>query len=332
MRNFFYPFLGIVLLIIPSLLFAQSNKSADSGQLLIPRYGLSAVTDGEWVYVIGGAHIGARSGKDFAISGLVAAYERVNPTTLESEFFVNGLFRRANHSSVLFNGGILTCGGRTQNGLNRQRTSTCEFFSPDSLILREYPALPERLRTLGMVKVRDQVYAIGGLGDGEPDEGFAFSTKTYLLDFKKHIWRHVADMPLCREGAVVTIGDNIYALGGYNGSVLKSVMVFDTKIFQWEQRKELSYGLSAFTAIADGDFIFVFGDYIKRSSIHRYDTRTGNLFLLEKEITPRRHLAAVIVGERVLVFGGNQNSVGKALSTIEAFEIAALRKGGKLID
>ncbi len=332
MRSFIYTCLGIVFLMMPSLLFSQLNKSADSGQLLIPRYGPSAVTDGEWVYVIGGAHIGARSGKDYTVSGLLAAYERVNPETLESEFFADGLFRRANHSSVLINGGILTCGGRTQNALDRNRTSTCEFFSPDSLTLRKYPSLPERLRTLGMAKIGDQVFAIGGLGDGKPGERFAFSTKTYQLDLKKQVWQHVADMPFRREGAVVSIGDKIYALGGYNGGVLNTVMVFDVKTSKWEQRKDLPYGLSAFAAVADGDFIYIFGDYNKRSTIHRYDTRTGDFFLLEQKITPRRHLAAVIVGQRVVVVGGNQNSVGKALSTIEAFELTALRKGGKLLN
>jgi len=109
-------------------------------------------------------------------------------------------------------------------------------------------------------------------------------------------------------------------------------MVFDTKTFEWKQEKELPYGISAFIAVADGDLIYIFGDYKKRSAIHRYDTRSGDLFLLEQEITPRRHLAAVIVGQRAIVIGGNQDSYGKALSTIEAFELSFLREGGKLID
>ena len=139
-------------------------------------------------------------------------------------------------------------------------------------------------------------------------------------------------MPFRREGAVVSVGDKVYALGGYNGKVLNSVMVFDTKTFKWEQRKDLPYGLSAFATVSDGDFIYIFGDYEKRSTIHRYDTLSGDLFLLEQEITPRRHLAAVIVGERVIVIGGNEDSHSTALSTIETFQLASLRKGGKLID
>ena len=332
MKSFIYSFLGMFFLIMPFHVCSQlDDTSVASGQLLIPRYGPSAVTDGEWIYVIGGAHFGANGGKEYAVSGLLAAYERVNPSTLESEFFANGLFRRANHGSVFINGGILSCGGRTQNGLDRQRTSTCEFFSPDSLILRSSPALPEPLRTLGMTSVGDQVFAIGGLGNSGPDKRAVYSTKTYCLDWEKQVWQHVADMPLRREGAVVAIKDRIYALGGYNGKTLKTVMVFDTKTMKWEQKKDLPYGLSAFAAVADGDFIYLFGDYKKRSTIHRYDTRSGDLFLLEQEITPRRHLAAVIVGQRAIVIGGNQDSYGKALSTIEAFELAALRKGGKLI-
>lgn len=317
---------------MPKLLFSQLDEKADTGQLLIPRYGLSAVSDGEWVYAIGGAHVGANGGEDYAVSGLLAAYERINPTTLRSEYFADGLYRRANHSSVFINGGILSCGGRTQNGLDRHRTATCEFFNPDSLTLHAYPALPDRLRTLGMATIGDKVFAIGGLGDGEPDERFAFSTRTYLLNMEQQKWQHIADMPFRREGVIVSVGGEIYALGGYNGDVLKTVMVFDTNKFKWERRKDLPCGLSAFAAVADGDFIYIFGDYTKRSTIHRYDTTSGDLFLLEQEITPRRHLAAVIVGQRVIVIGGNQTSHGKALSTIEAFDLTSLRKGGKRVE
>ena len=319
-------------MIIPLFLFSQQDQYVDHGELLIPRYGLSAVTDGEWVYAIGGAHVGANGGKAYAVSGLLAAHERINPITLQSEYFAEGLFRRANHSSVFINGGILSCGGRTQHGLDRHRTSTCEFFYPDSLILRPYPFLPDRLRTLGMTVVNGQVFVVGGLGDGDADKRFTFSSKTFLLDTENNQWKRLDDMPFPREGKIVSVGNKIYALGGYNGSVLKTVMVFDTESLTWERKKDLPYGLSAFTAVADSNFIYIFGDYTKRSTIHRYNLKSGDLYLLEQEITPRRHLDAVIVGQKVIVIGGNQNSFDKALSTIEAFELSALRKGGKKVE
>ena len=330
MKTIMISFLCLVLLTLTYPVFSQVNMEVNSGKLLIPRYGLSAVTDGKWVYAIGGAHFGANGGKEYAVSGLLAAYERINPISLESIFFADGLYRRANHASVMINGGILSCGGRTQNGLNRQRTSNCEFFNPNNLQLRSYPALPNRHRTLGMAKVDEKVYAIGGLSDGKPEERFVYSSKTYLLDNKKLTWKLVADMPFPREGVVVAVNDFLYALGGYNGKLMNSVLEFDTEKHEWKQKKDLPYGLSAFAAITDGDSIFIFGDYKKQSSIHRYDTKSGDLFLLNKKITPRRHLAAVKVNEKVIVVGGNQDSFGQALSVIESFDLTSLRNSGEM--
>lgn len=316
--------IALCLLLIPWQIYSQST-----GDLLIPRYGLTATTDGTWIYVYGGAHVGAGANEEFTVSGLLAAYERINPNTLESEYYAEGLHRRANHSSVFINGGILSCGGRVQNGLERSRTSSCEFFLPDSLTSRNFPPLTDRLRTLGMTIIGSDLYVVGGLGDGKDGERYSYSSKTYKFDFGANEWKYIADMPIQREGVVVANGDSIFAIGGYNGNTLNTVMVFDTKSMKWKQRKNLPYGISAFAAVTDGDCIYFFGDYKKLTSIHRYNISTGDFFILDLEIKPRRHLAAVVVDRKVIVIGGNQNSLGKAVSYIEAFEFSDLSEGGK---
>lgn len=54
--------------------------------------------------------------------GLLSLIERVDPTLLKSEYFSNGLHRRANHGSAFADGSIVRCGGRTQVGLSRGRS------------------------------------------------------------------------------------------------------------------------------------------------------------------------------------------------------------------
>ena len=102
--------LEIKIIVLCFLLIPWQVYSQSTGDLLIPRYGLTATTDGTWIYVYGGAHVGAGGNEEFTVSGLLAAYERINPNTLESEYYAEGLHRRANHSSVFINGGILSCG------------------------------------------------------------------------------------------------------------------------------------------------------------------------------------------------------------------------------
>lgn len=309
------------------LCISAYTQKASKGSLLIPRYALSAATDGEWIYVFGGAPIGKRNGKDFMNSGLNASIERINPATLQSEYYGNGLHRRANHSSLYFEQKLITCGGRTQVGLNRFRLSSCEYLDMEREVYKELPPLPDSMRTFGMAIVDQHIYVVGGILKGP-----VYSTKTYRMDLQSKQWERLEDAPFPVSGMIIPIDENLYAIGGYNGKAMKSVMVFNTQSLKWEKRKDLPYPLSAFSAISDGTSIFIFGDYVKMDHIHRYDPASGELYLLNQKMTPRRHTAAVLVDGRAIVMGGNQNSSGKSLSTIEAFELKELQEGGRKIN
>ena len=303
-----------------------SNVDTSRGELLVPRYGPTAVSDGTWVYVYGGAPRGARNGPGSMHDGLLSLIERVDPTSLKSEYFSNGLHRRANHGSAFADGSIVSCGGRTQVGLSRGRVSSCESLDLESGTFRELPALPEPVRTLGMVAAGDDLYAVGGL-----TESGRYSAATVRLAPEASAWERLADMPLAREGKIVAVGRQLYAIGGYDGSAMRSVMVFDTETEQWERREDLPFGLSAHSLATDGVSIYLFGDYERMNLIHRYEPGTGALYRLDQQIAPRRHTDAVAVAGRVLVIGGNQTSAGRATTLIEAFELEDLRAGGRRI-
>ena len=153
----------VAVLVSAATLPQASNVDTNRGELLVPRYGPTAVSDGTWVYVYGGAPRGARNGPGFMHDGLLSLIERVDPTSLKSEYFSNGLHRRANHGSAFADGSIVSCGGRTQVGLSRGRVSSCESLDLESGTLSELPALLESVRTLGMVSAGDDLYAVGGL-------------------------------------------------------------------------------------------------------------------------------------------------------------------------
>lgn len=297
------------------------------GELLFPRYAPSAATDGHWIYVYGGAPHGGRNGKDFMNQGLHASIERIDPNSLKSAYFSNGLHRRANHASVISGNKMISCGGRSQVGLLRPKMSACEVLDLETGILRELPALPDSLRSIGMTEVSGVLYVMGGLLKGNQ-----YSKSVYKLNEEQNKWSRLVDMPLEREGAIVSIGSKIYAISGYNGKLLTRIQVFDTQSEHWEQLKELPYGLSAYSAVTDGEFIYIFGDYAKMDQIHRYEPQTGDLYRLDIRMTPRRHTAAVLVDNMAYVIGGNQTSSGKALTLIEAFAISDLKEGGTLVN
>ncbi len=296
------------------------------GNLLIPRYGLSAATDGQWIYVFGGSPTGKRNGKDYMSSGLTSSIERIDPTTLKSKYYGDGLRRRANHATLYFNQKLITCGGRSQVGLKRFKLASCEYLDIETQWYRELPPLPDSIRTLGMAMVDEYIYVVGGI-----EEGAIYSPNTYRINLEDLRWERLEDAPFPVSGMIIPIKEELFAIGGYNGKAMTSVMVFNTKKLKWEKRKDLPYALSAYSAVSDGKSIYIFGDYVKLDVIHRYEPATGELYLLDQKMTPRRHTAAVLINDRAIVMGGNQTSSGNSLSTIEAFDLKDLKEGGEKI-
>lgn len=315
----------LLLFLIGKISLAQDDPYFElSGELLMPRYAPSAATDGKWIYVYGGSPHGGRNGEDFMHQGLHASIERIDPVTLKSEYFSSGLHRRANHASVYFENKFITCGGRSQVGLSRPKLKSCEFLDLNTGIFRELPPLPEAMRTIGLVEINGYLYVIGGVLDGS-----SFSASTYRLSINADDWEALPDAPQQFSGQIIAIKNKIYVLGGYNGKSMSSVMVFNTINKQWQELKDLPGPFSAYSAVTDGHYIYMFGDYTKMDVIHRYDPKTGDLYLLDQKMTPRRHTASVIIEDEIIVIGGNQTSSGKALTLMEKFSLSALRSGGK---
>jgi hypothetical protein len=116
-------------------------------------------------------------------------------------------------------------------------------------------------------------------------------------------------MPTPRECAVAVVGHRIYALGGYDGSnTLDGVEVFDTEKGTWESRPKLPAPQSAHRAVADGENVYLFGDYRTLVQVAAGNPETGDWRLLELPYQPARHSVADRVGDRFVVAGGNLTS------------------------
>ncbi|MEM1270891.1 MAG: hypothetical protein AAGI08_12685 [Bacteroidota bacterium] len=297
-----------------------------TGTLQFPRYALSSVTDGQWIYVFGGSHHPQPQSPERFPSALTATYERIDPETLQSSFYAVGLYRRANQASLVIDSAIASFGGRFQYGPDIQKAWQNEVLDISELTSREIAPLPEPLRTPGAAYHQGIVYLVGGATvDTMSETGQRFSERMYTLRSIDGDWERGPDLIHARADPVALVGDRIFAIGGYNGvEAIRSVQVYDTEAQTWSPMPDLPYPLSAYSLVVHGRYVFIFGDYRRMTDIHRYDTESGELTLLDTKLTTRRHSTAVKLNDRVFVIGGNRASPGLSLGLIEVFDLRDL--------
>ena len=128
-----------------------------------------------------------------------------------------------------------------------------------------------------------------------------------------------------RYGPAATLGPDgrIYALGGFNGTYLKSAEVYDPKIDKWTPITDMStprYGLAAALG-ADGR-IYAIGGFNGTGAVktaEAYDPKTNKWAPVADMSTPRYLLAAVPGPDgRIYAIGGYTGS--STLKSVEAYD------------
>ncbi|XP_067683137.1 kelch-like protein 24 [Haliotis asinina] len=165
--------------------------------------------------------------------------------------------------------------------------------------------------------------------------------QTSLLRYhsKKNKWTH---MPAKlrrgrRRHAMVSVGNKLYVLGGYNSElgegerVQKTVEEYDIGSGEWEESGELQIAVSSVSAAVLGEKILLFGgeknDKTDTASIQCYDTRTRKTSIVAQlPIACKLSRAVVCDGVAyVVLFDGkvirfHDNNVIENIGVIKTFE------------
>ena len=123
----------------------------------------------------------------------------------------------------------------------------------------------------------------------------------------------------------VVAGDEIYLLGGYDRvEAHATTQVYDPRKNSWRPGPPAPLPLSAHGAAALDGRIYSFGDYANQSTVLGLDLASGEWRSLSVPFTPRRHVRAVAVGDKIVVAGGNQSSLAPAVDALESFPLSVL--------
>ena len=115
--------------------------------------------------------------------------------------------------------------------------------------------------------------------------------------------------------------DQVYVIGGSNGTALNTVECFDPHSHTWTRAPSMSIK-RRFPAVAVlSGCIYVMGGCdgtSKLSSVERYDPFTFEWIVIQPMAIPRSGASATSIGRHIFVIGGHDES--KPLSSVECYD------------
>lgn len=141
-------------------------------------------------------------------------------------------------------------------------------------------------------------------------------------------WRALRDAPLERtEVAAARVGRFVYVAGGFesgDGTTTAAVERYDLSRDRWKRVRDMPVALNHATAVAHRGRVYVHGGYASPTGLQdpttvllRYDPARDRWRRLASSGVPRAAHAAAVVGERLYVAGG-ANDTG-SLRSLEVY-------------
>ena len=270
---------------VSSLTFTQST-SCD------PRYGASAVSHENDIYLIGGAN-----GQVYY--NTMSKLDEPNNvwTTLNDQ-----VIGRRYLTAEVVNGIIYIIGGSNPNGF----VDTVQAYDIANDNLYDVAPLPTKRTNLNSVVYQNKIYVIGGKLENSENR----TNIVEVFDPLLNSWETLSPMPTSRECDIALFDNKIYAFGGFDGSNgLTNVEVYDIANDSWSSKSEMPYDLSAYHLASFDNFIFLIGDYDDYiDGVNLYNAIDETWNTLVTNFTGRRHAAVVRNNDWIYVIGGFDGS------------------------
>lgn len=268
---------------VSSLTFIQSTPCNNY------RYGSSAVSYENEIYLIGGAHE----------STYYTTIEKLDETNNQWIELNNQVIGRRYLTTEVLDGVIYIIGGQASD---YSYVKTVQSYNISSNTLTTVASLPTARKQLNSVVYDNKIYVIGG----ELESSGARTNVVEVYNVSSDSWSSLALMPTARECDVALINDKIYAFGGYDGSnALTNVEIYNIENDSWSTANNMPYALSSYHLASFENFVFLFGDYAEHiDEVNMYNANDDSWIKLSTNFTGRRHAAVVRNGDWIYVIAG----------------------------
>lgn len=177
------------------------------------RYAAAAVSDGTYIYVIGGAN---------SQSVCLDEIERFDPRTGKSEPWARLHLPRRHHAAVLIGRRIYVLGGFVNADDRRESltsfTSSVEIIDLDTAQVTAGPRMPTAKAEFACASVAGRIYAIGGTCHRGAGLRATVNTNAVdVLNLATGRWETGLTMPTPRQSSGAAVGSIIVVAGGVRG-------------------------------------------------------------------------------------------------------------------
>lgn len=291
------------------------RKVAD---LPTPREHLAMATDGTYAYVVGG--------RDLASDKNSAALERYDPKADSWAGLAPMPAPRGGVGAAVSDGRLVVAGGEEPTSVD----ATVFAYDIASNTWSDLPNLPAGRHGMAVAAVDKTVYAIGGATQpshtASTGVGEALQTPPRRLQAAP-VWRELKAAPLARQFAGSTVaGGKLWIAGGLTQDAASAAVYgYDPVIDNWTQGPDLPIQLHHLAAVTYHNEIVVIGGWSPANG-NLSGLVSGRVFALRNgawvELPPLTHPrvaeGAAVVGDKIVVFGGQANN--QLVPTTEVFD------------
>jgi non-specific serine/threonine protein kinase len=310
----------------------DGGRWTDAAPILTPREHLAAASDGRYAYAVGG--------RDLSSDKNSAAFERYDPRVDRWERLAPMATPRGGLGAAVVEGRLVAVGGEEPTGV----FSTVEAYDIARGVWGALPPLATGRHGLGVAAVGSSLYAVNGatgpthatssatmevltMGSGTQAAapGLAGPVGNGVETVAR--WRPLRGAPTARQQvAVAESGGILWVLGGLaDQQATNRTEGYDPVTDSWRAGVDLPVPLHHAMAVNYHGELVVLGGWIPGSGA--LDTVSSDrVFVLRggawQELPRMRHRraagAAAVVGDRIVVFGGQAN--GQLVSVTEVFD------------
>jgi hypothetical protein len=286
---------------LATLVWGQAIQFVELENMPSARSALTSANDGENIYLVNGF------GPEEPVSNEIYKYNLASDSW--SVFAVSSIPKRYASSAVV-DGHLYVFNGQLADGTINPAVEKISLSDGSSAFLSNNP---QPCRSAGAASWNGKIYSFGGRNS----QG-NYSNKVLEFNPQTDDWVEIAEMPIAAETEGVILNDQLYVLGGFNGSTSNRIDIYNFTTDTWEPPLTMPYGISAHATAQTGNRIYLVGDFSNLTLLAYFDTSDNSFNALSSNLSPRRHCAAEVIDGKLYVAGGNTSSnIQSAISSIQ---------------